>query len=246
MRPTLAAPHALGVPHAVGAITAAAWLLMASSAGAQTVPGFTVDLYSAPPFPNLIAFGPDGTLFEAGEYGNSSELKLNSSGHLLFVSLTANKTYHSVAGELPTVFFDTGVSPIHLTIAADDRIFTSDADATVQINAANGALINGSFAQFNGRVSIEFAQGGGFGADLLAMERSTGLLHSVSTTGVKTQIGSGFSNPEDIAVGPCGAIFVSQRLTSEMLRISKPPSPDIDGSGAVDGSDLGDLLGAWG
>ena len=313
------------VTHAWPALFGA--LALQSVAGAQSVPGFNVDVFATPAFPNLIAFGADGvlyagrdddpvgsltprfvtritadgasteyglqpildpdalvvddagvvsgvansvlvgglianpgagrvtairpdqtvvTLFESLQYGNISELKFDQLDRLLFVSFSGNQVFRSAAGEAPTALCATGASPVYLTVAPDNRIFTSNQGGTVRINGADGSLINASFAQFSGRTSIEFAKGGGFGTDLLALETGTGTLYSVSATGVKTQIGTGITSAEDLAVGPCGAVYVSRRIAGEVLRISKPPSPDIDGNGVVDGADLGLLLGAWG
>lgn len=64
-----------------------------------------------------------------------------------------------------------------------------------------------------------------------------------------TQVGSDIvsgTQCADLAVGPCGPMYVSRRQFDDVLRISKPASPDIDGNGIVDGADLGLLLGAWG
>mgnify|MGYP007080185021 CR=1 FL=1 len=38
---------------------------LASMASAQAVPGFTVETFSSPPSPNLLAFGADGILMPA-------------------------------------------------------------------------------------------------------------------------------------------------------------------------------------
>lgn len=294
---------------------------------AQSVPGFNVEVFASPAFPNLLAFGADGvlyagrdddpvgsltprfvtritpdgasteyglqpildpdalvvddtgvvsgvpnsvlagglvtnggpgrvtairpdesvvTLFESPQYGNISELKFDLLDRLLFVSFSGNQVFKSDGGEAPTALCATGASPIYLTVAPDNRIFTSNQGGTVRINGADGSLINASFAQFSGRTSIEFANGGGFGTDLLALETGTGTLYSVSAGGVKTQLGTGITLAEDLAIGPCGAVYVSRRTLGEVLRISSPPSPDINGSEVVDGADLGLLLGAWG
>jgi len=68
----------------------------------------------------------------------------------------------------------------------------------------------------------------------------------VSALGVKTQIGTALTGAEDIADGPCGALYVSRRVANEVLRISRPASPDINNTGIVDAADLALLLGAWG
>jgi len=196
----------------------------------------------------ITAIRPDQsmfTLFEAPEFGNISELKFDATGRLLFVSLTSSASHVSNAGEQPTVLCPAGNTPIFLTVAPDGRLFTSNQAGTVRVNAADGTLINAAFAQFNGRASIEFAQGGGFGTDLLALEPTTGKIFSVSPTGVKTEIGSGFASSEDLAVGPCGALYVSRRTLNQVLQVSRVPSPDINDDGIVNGADLAFVLGAW-
>lgn len=195
------------------------------------------------------AIAPNGsvsTLFESASYGNISELKIDASGRLLFVSVDQNMAFSSESGATPTALFATGVSPVFLAVAPDGRIYTSDASGTIRVNESNGALVTASFAQFSGRVSIEFAQGGGFGHDLLAFESNTGTLFRVDASGAKTVIGTGFDACDDLAIGPCGAVSLSCRLQGKILRISSEPSPDIDGNGQVDGADLAQILGAWG
>lgn len=323
MTPHIHQTRSLALRLAIGFVAA---LAAAHSTLGQSVPGFTVEVFALPSFPNLLAFGADGVLyagrdddpvgsitaefvsritadgvsaefglqpildpdalvvddagtisgvansvlvgglianpgagrvtaihpdgevvalFEALEFGNISELKIDQSGRLLFVSLTASTVYTSQAGELATALCTTGPSPIFLTLAPDGRIFTSTQGGTIRINAADGTLLDAAFAQFSGRVSIEFAQGGGFGTDLLALETGSGTLVRVDVGGAKTTIGTGLTGCEDLAVGPCGALYLSRRLAGEVLRISQPPSPDLDGNGDVGGGDLGLLLGAW-
>ncbi|MCA9290373.1 MAG: hypothetical protein KDA25_04540, partial [Phycisphaerales bacterium] len=192
---------------------------------------------------------PDGTvvtLFEAPAYGNISELKIDSSGRLLFVSFNMNMAFASESGATPTPLFATGSGPVYLTLAPDGRIVTSTASGTVRINAADGTLIDPAFAQFSGRASIEFAAGGGLGSDLLALERASGVLYRVSASGVATPIGSGMVGADDLAVGECGTLYVSLRLANNVLQIRRLPSPDLDGDGQVGPADLSQLLAAWG
>ena len=311
---------------ALAAVTLAA-LGLVEHASAQSVPGFTVETFATPPFPQLLAFGADGvlyagrddnpggsadptfvtritadgvslpfglqaiadpdavvvdttgmvsgianavlvgglvtnpgpgrvsiiapdgavsTLVEALEYGNISELKIDQDQRLLFVSVSGNAVFAGDPGEMPSFLCATAASPIYLAIAPDGRIFTSSNRGIVAVNAADGTVINSSFVLFQGRASIEFAEGGGFGNGLLALESNSGILYSVSDEGTKTEIGTGFEGCDDLAIGPCGEVYLSCRLEGKVLRISGPPTPDLDGNGSVDGADLGLLLGTWG
>lgn len=200
----------------------------------------------------VTAIHPDGTvvtLFESPAFGNISEMRFDADDRLLFVSVNGNAIFASEAGAFPTSLCPIAANSVFLAIAPDGRLFTSSDAGVIRINAADGTLINSSFAQFTGRVSIEFANGGGFGTDLLALESTSGKLFRVSEAGVKTEIGSNLSSGvqgADLAVGQCGELYVCRRETDDVLRISNSVSPDLDASGTVDGADLGALLALWG
>ncbi len=200
----------------------------------------------------ISAIRPDGTVvtvFEAQVFGNISEMKFDAEDRLLFVSFSAGAVFASVNGEFPTELFPTLTNCVFLTVAPDGRILTSCDSGVVRVNASDGTLLNANFVQFAGRTSIEYGGGGGFGTGLLALEASTGTLYSVDEDGNKAAIGSGLVSPgvdADLAVGPCGELYVSRRQSSDVLRIRKPTSPDLNSDGEVDGADLGILLNAWG
>ena len=100
------------------------------------------------------------------------------------------------------------------------RIFVANGNGRVFEYASNGALLNGNFITFPGRVSIEFGAGGAWGFELYALNTASGALQRVAANGVATQIGSGFASGfTDLAVGPDKRLYVGRFNAGDVLAI---------------------------
>ncbi|HMN96920.1 MAG TPA: hypothetical protein PKC43_10520 [Phycisphaerales bacterium] len=195
-------------------------------------------------------------LFSSTDWTNPTEMKFDMTGRLVFGDAVTRTLRVSAAGEPPTLLatLPVGSTPGHLTIAPDNRIFVSDTSGKVLEYAADGTLLNGSYATFPSRVAIEFGPGGPWGTHLYALRLSTGTLHTIAPGGAVTQIGSGFASGfNDLAFGPGGRLYVARFNAAQILAIEPeacfcdPDVPaDINCNGGIDGADLGLLLSAWG
>jgi WD40 repeat protein len=226
------------------------------------VPGsvLTAGLFPGGTSGHLSATRPNGTvdqLFTSSTWINIVDLKFDSTNRLLFSAAESRSVWTSTGGT-PAILFTlpNPIYPTYISLASDDRIFAVGTDNVVRIYSANGTELDANFVSFSESVAIEIAPGGAFGTDLYAIGRTTGALWRVDAAGVKTQVGSGFGGAcgvQDIAFGPDGNLYVSVWSSDSILRVAPlgcPTNPDGDGDinddGAVNGADLGLLLGAWG
>lgn len=176
----------------------------------------------------ISAIRPDGsvvTLSQSTAITNPSEFKFDSTGRLLFAENGTRRVF-TMSGATPVPLYTisgTG-APAYLAIDATDRIYTSSSDGKIRLHAANGTLINDAFATFPGYCAIELGPGGIFGGDLYALDAGSGVLYRINAVGTVTAIGSGFTDVADIAFGPDGNLYVSERALDRVLKISPSPS----------------------
>ncbi len=181
----------------------------------------------------LSAIHPDGTvatLFESN-WANIIEMKFDHTGRLLFTAGESRSIWTSTGGT-PTILatLPGSVNPIYITIAPDDRIVVGASDNKLYVYNADGSLAIGALASFSGFGGVEYAPGGAFGTELYVLDTGAGTLVRVSSTGVKTTVGTGFAtglSTKDIAFSAAGDLFVSVINANKVLRI-KPLSPWTD------------------
>jgi hypothetical protein len=195
------------------------------------------------------------TIFESSQIDNPIEMKFDGAGRFLFTEGVSHAVWVSAAGEMPTILFTyPGAANCAAYLAVDGRgrIFTCACDGIIRIHAADGALIDNSFADVDGLAAIEFGPVGAFGNDLYALNRAAGMLYRVDADGDATIIGTGFTgSPVELAVEPAPdmALYVSKFTADQVVRIAPcgdGGGGDLDGDGEVDGIDLATLLAAWG
>lgn len=174
---------------------------------------------------SIRAIRPDQSvveLWQSSQWLNPSDMKFDSTGRLVFADAQTRQLRVSVSGESPTLIatLPSGSTPSSLAIAPDNRIFVADGNGRVFEYASNGALLNGNFITFPGRVSLEFGAGGAWGLELYALNIASGALSRVAANGVATQIGSGFASGfTDLAVGPDKRLYVGRFNASDVLAI---------------------------
>ncbi|HMN96316.1 MAG TPA: hypothetical protein PKC43_08395 [Phycisphaerales bacterium] len=196
-------------------------------------------------------------VFAGGPWANPVEMKFDAEGRLVFTDSVSRGIWVST-GSAPTLLatLPGSAAPTYLTFSPSGQIVVGGSDGVIRIYNADGSPADGSFASFGSLGGIEHAPGGAFGTDLHVLDSAAGTLVRVSPAGAKTIIGTGFATgaaTKDIAFGPCGNLFVSVH-SQNAVRVIAPlgcacnytSEPDFDGSGSVDGADLGALLGAWG
>ncbi len=164
---------------------------------------------------SISAIRPDQSVVElwlSTQWTNPSEMKFDRLGRLIFADLGSRSLWFSEAGEAPSLLlqFPVGISPSHLTIATDNRIFVGDLSGGIHIVDEDGTLLQSPFTTLPARVAIEFAPGAGFGTDLYALTVPGGALYTVANDGSSTAIGSGFAGSAfDLAFGPDSRLYVS-------------------------------------
>lgn len=174
---------------------------------------------------SIRAIRPDQSvveLWQSTQWLNPSEMKFDANGRLVFADAITRQLRVSVAGESPTLIatLPAGSTPSSLAIAPDNRIFVANGNGRVFEYDSNGALLNGNFITFPGRVSIEFGAGGAWGFELYAVNTASGALQRVAANGVASQIGSGFASGfTDLAVGPDKRLYIGRFNAGDVLAI---------------------------
>ncbi|MBI1926739.1 PEP-CTERM sorting domain-containing protein [Candidatus Poribacteria bacterium] len=202
---------------AVGAISGTPGTVLV---GGYTSDAFTSGLISMIRPDQSVAnlFGPTATFF------NPSDMTFDGTGRFLFTDSDARKrsVFVSTGGFPSTLFTLPGTArPFAVAIDAANRIFTSADDGTLRIHDTAGNLVNGSFATGLGTIpGLAFGTGAAFGTDLYAIDFSSGNLLRFDMFGNATVFGQGFTSGEDLAFGPDGALYVSERNTNRILRIT--------------------------
>jgi hypothetical protein len=170
-------------------------------------------------------FGPDLS------YTNPQDLAFDNSGRLLFVDQGASRSVFVSAGGAPSVFTTLPEGLFLLSVAVDpaNRIYVASSDTTIRMydSAGNQIVGNGplgSFATGLGFFDMVFGLGGAFGTDMYGIHE--GNLMRVDASGTATQIGSGFTDAQGLALGPLdGALYVADNANDQILRIAPVPEP---------------------
>lgn len=167
------------------------------------------------------------TLSQSTAITNPSEFKFDSTGRLLFADTAPGASSPCPGGRRCRSTPSPARARRFLAIDATNRIYTSSSDGKIRLHASDGTLINDAFATLTGCCDA-LGPGGLFGGDLYALEVGSGILYRINAVGTVTAIGSGFTDVADIAFGPDGDLYVSERALDRVLKIS--PSPSAVGS----------------
>lgn len=163
-------------------------------------------------------FGPSNTL------GNVSSMRFDSTGRLLFVNRDNGDVLVST-GNFPTVLFHAANDGSTIAIGSTDRIYHSGRDGTIRVYDSNGTLVNNAFSTGLGPVPpLGVGPGGMWANDLYTVRQDGGQLLRISEQGAITVLGDGFTNIQDIAFGPDGAMYVSDYDGGRVLRIGPTES----------------------
>lgn len=166
-------------------------------------------------------------------FNNVGDLTFDRNGRLLFTDNgNGDPNRRAVlaveGGVLKQLFIEAnGKAPDSIAVSASNQIFTSRDDGAIGIHAADGSLVNASFATGLGpSPAIDFGRGGAFGDQLYALDPVNGNLWRFDAAGQATLVGTGFSpNSNELAFGPDGALYVGDFDNHLVLRIAAVPEP---------------------
>lgn len=203
-----------------GNISGVAGSILVSSRVAQG-PTYFGELFAIRPDQQIVSLiGPTTQL------GDPNDLAFDSSGRLLIVDGRNARVLTSVDGvTVSQLFSQSSSTGAYIAVwprQDGDHLFTSIVNGMIREYAANGTLINNTFATGMGHAMITVSPGDAFwGEYLYALNPSTGQLYRFDENGASTLIGSGFNTTYgDIAFGPDGALYVSLTQRNRILRIT--------------------------
>jgi hypothetical protein len=143
-------------------------------------------------------------------------------------------------GSPPIRLFTPPSTPLGLAFDAANNIYVSCLDGKVRVYSAAGSLLDDDFATLAASwAPIEFGVGGAFGADLFALETTTGKVMRIDAQGSATLFGTGFgsvSGNGELAFGPDGALYASVLDQDIIYRVT--PLGDLNCDGWADGFDI--------
>jgi hypothetical protein len=174
-----------------------------------------------------VLFGPT-TAFH-----NPTDFVFESGGRLLFTNAvnpgTSSPGLYQSSGGPPTALFTTTSNLLGVALDPAGRIFVTASDGTIRIYDSSGSLIDGSFATGLGSSPLlAIGKLGSSSTDVFTVNIS-GELVRIEMSGSSTVIGTGFGTATDLQFGSDGALYVSEFVNDQVLRIS--PIPAVPSAG---------------
>jgi sugar lactone lactonase YvrE len=158
--------------------------------------------------PELISFGPDGSLYVTS-FNNGKILRFDSSSGALIAIYDTN---------------DPISMPSDATFGPDGKLYVALLTRVVQINPATGSV--GGFASIGAPFGIRFGPDGNLYATTGEddVERYAGPLSTTSPPGTFLGKVAAVTGPNGLTFGPDGNLYVASYATNSIVKITNPAS----------------------
>lgn len=152
---------------------------------------------------------------------NPDDMVLDHQGRLLITDFAGDRVVaRSGGGPLVTLFTFSGGHPESIVIDEAGRIITSASDGVVRIHSPTGQLVDDHFATGVPDAPLAIGPGGAFwGRELYLVDNSAGTLERISSSGVRTVLGTGFGLVTALEFSPDSVLYLSSYLDSAVLRV---------------------------
>ncbi len=199
---------------------------LVSNAGSVLVGGF-ISVPSGGRISEIATDESVSTLFASTAFDNPSDIEFDSTGRMLFTNFANPPTPSGVfqsTGASPTALFTTTPKLGFLDLDANDRIYVSADNGTIQIYDSVGTLVDGSFVSgLSGSAPLAVGSLAGLPTGVFTINSSDELIHK-SLTGTTTVVGTDFGGSSDLQFGPDGSLYVARFDEDRVLRIVNPTS----------------------
>jgi hypothetical protein len=181
----------------------------------------------------LSAIRPNGTvsvIYAGTLIVNANDFAFDSSGRLLIVD--AGSKVVRMTGTTPASLFTASTSVFIAVDPATQNLYTGSTDGLVRSYTSAGVVISNPFTTVTAAASGAAVALPGTNAwfPAFAYVLSAGVLSSVSSTGVRTQIGTGFATQIiDLEFGPDGALYATDFPGDRVLRIAPNATRTLSG-----------------
>lgn len=181
----------------------------------------------------LTAVRPDGSItsvYNGTLVSNPADMLFNAAGKLIVCDANANRVVRFDTINTTTVLFS-HVGVILLSADPAGNLYTMSTAGAIQSHTSTGTVLNATLANISGSANAGMA----FGPDASSFSNNlyvvrNGNLYKVTTAGVVTTIGTGFSvDCTDIAFGPDKAMYISSFGTDKIIRVAAPGTRTISG-----------------
>ncbi len=194
----------------------------------------------APGGARITAIYPDETTGIVHDWGtalNPTEMKVDTTGRLVFTSYPLKQVWVSEDGTAGALFTVTA-EPSSLALDTADNIYTVANDGTLWKHDAQGIQDQEWPVAPNTAGSIEFGRGGFFGGSLWTQRG--GNLYRIDANGNRALVASGCPGG-DLAFGPDRALYIAVFDSDEIVRVT--PLGDCDEDIDLDLADFSSMVG---
>lgn len=181
----------------------------------------------------VVKIAPDGTVTTlfgpSASLWNPSQFIFEPGGRLLFSENNSGKIMATTGGTPVALVSLAGANGLALD-ASGRLVVSSSSDGVLRLYAADGTLLNGSFATVAVGSPLARGPGGVWGTDLYAVAANGDLLRLGLQGGTTNHVGSGFGNVSDLQFGPDGALYASEFSRDRIYRFAPPTVPGAETS----------------
>lgn len=171
-----------------------------------------------------------GVLYNGTAVQNPGDFVFDSSSRLLVVE-PGIRVVRFTGATPANLFTATNIATVDVD-SSTQNIYTGGTDGPVRSYTSAGAVISNPFCAFPAAASgtLVALSNGAPGLTAFGYALNGGSLYTMTSTGVRATIGTGFAtNASDLVVGPDGALYVSDFASDRVLRIAPNATRTLSG-----------------